>query len=172
MLVDITSMTSIIKNPLCKQTINRLLKLHGSTTHFLERFAKTTIKVKISHQEEVRGNGSIKIYRESWLYCNDPDFPLFYCLAKLDKAKISSCEFKQVMKGNIPLGKIFDVNNMGQLHKSHIKIQCCNDPLKAKKLRTSLNVCYTKNYDLLVNKNKIGSVSEVMNEESISRVIA
>ena len=147
------------------------MKLKGSTTHFLERLAKTKIKVKISYQDEVQENDSIKIRRESWLYFDKPDTPFFYCLSKLDKYKISSYEFKQIIKGNIPLGKIFDPNNKDRLCKYHIKIQSSNNPVMSEKLRTKPDVCYTKSYDLLVNGSEIGSVSEVMNEESISRVI-
>ncbi len=166
----ISLLTSKIEDLRCSSIITNLLKLKGSTTHFLNTFIGKPIQVKIGQQEKVITQGIIKIYRESWLYSIDPVLPLLYCISYLEPMRLSRREYKNISNDTIPLGKILDRNDSGKLHKTNIKVCSSKEQLMAEKLSTCCEICYKKSYDLLINGINFGHILEVMNEESISRL--
>lgn len=152
----------------CHREIQRLLRLRGSTTFFLEDLACREVYVTVVAQSPRAGGGTIR--RESVLHLDGRSTPILFSTCALDGERITSRELAAVRGGIVPLGKIFDPDNRGRLVKAHREIRHGDDPAVALHLRTRSTFCYSRRYDLEIEGQQVGTITESLNEESLARL--
>lgn len=150
--------------------LNKLLSMRLSTTKYLETLAGKKLKVKTEFQKELFYNGGIEIVRVTRLYFDDPRHSVIYSITSLPKRNLDEEEVEQVRAGKIPLGKIFRITEMDGFKKTGIKINTVFDRRMTKRLNVRGNWFFSKEYCLRVGKRRVGSIKEIFNEESLSRI--
>lgn len=150
--------------------LNRLLSMGKSTTRYLEELSGKPLKVKTEFQKELFLNGDLEIVRVARLYFDDPEHAVIYSITSLPRRNLSETEVEQLKNGEIPMGKIFKITAMNGFKKTGIKIETINDGRMTKRLNVRGTWFFSKVYCLRVGDRRIGSIKEIFNEESFSRI--
>lgn len=153
----------------CRREIHRLLRLPGSTTFFLEDLAHREIRVRVVTQQGPGPEDGV-IRRESVLHLDDVEAPVLFSVCALESRRLTRGEQTAVLDGGTPLGKIFDPENRGRLGKSPGVIREEENPLAAQRLGTGTPWFYSRSYELLLEDQPVGKITESLNEESLARL--
>ncbi|MCP5101818.1 MAG: hypothetical protein GY950_00480 [bacterium] len=153
-----------------QRQLNKLLSMRQSTTKYLEKLAGKKLKVKTEFQKELYLNGNLEIVRVTLLYFDSPGKSVIYSITSLPKRNLSDEEVEQLKAGKVPMGRIFKITEMNGFKKTGIKIKTVHDRRITRRLNVAGTWFYSKEYCLRVGKRRVGSIKEIFNEESFSRV--
>jgi chorismate-pyruvate lyase len=149
--------------------ISEILTLTESTTFYLERLAGRQLHVAVTAQHWVRENGQPKLQREALLYL-EAERPLIFSVSLLEPEAFGPRELWELWSGINPLGRILDPTNTHSWCKVNISFACRADHILAARLKTTDLCCYGRIYDLFLDGQKVGRITEYFNEESIARI--
>jgi len=162
-----TFMTSLVSETL----IGELLRLEDSTTLFLESVKRIKLKVQLESQTETFESGSCIIKRVTRLFFETPQSPVLYCISYLRKNELTETEYRYLVDGNLPIGRLFmQVNDAGEIRKTDISATLEKDADIAERLNVGSDIVHKKMYDYWIGNRKIGHIVEFFNKESLSRV--
>jgi chorismate-pyruvate lyase len=159
----------LANDPRCERGIRGFLELEGSTTFYLESLGGREIHVSVLGQRTVGQNGGGEIYRESLLHPADGRDPILHSVCRLRSDKLTPEEVEKVLAGGTPLAKIFDPVDNGRLRKANGTLRHGVDAYAARRLGTTSTICYSRTYELMVDGEVVGTISETLNEESMAR---
>jgi chorismate-pyruvate lyase len=151
--------------------VNELIALGDSTTLFLELVKGERLRVMVESQQETGEGAERVIIRVVRLYFQVPEAPVLYCTSELKVSELTEREYKELQKGMVPIGRVFNSLNAGiAIRKNNIYFrQECN-PALAALLNVRSTKIFEKRYDYWVGDRLIGYISEFFNEESLERV--
>jgi chorismate-pyruvate lyase len=125
--------------------IESLLTLKESTTYFLEAFKGDKLKVKVLNHTTVNDK---LLKREAVLFFSSAEKPALYSISYMYCDKLSQREHFEIMEGQLPIGKIFGINDGKQtIDKRNITASLNAVPALASKLHLTDLLMHKKSYD-------------------------
>ena len=151
--------------------LDHLRFLEDSTTYFLESLKGNTLQVSIESQSEIFQDNCELIKREVKLFFNTAESPILYCNSYLYKNKLTKEEYRLIVEGKLPIGKIFySLNPSVGITKRALSVSMERGDSLAISLRVKSRGIIKKSYEYWVDSRKIGFIQEFFNEESLKRI--
>ena len=148
------------------QMLEELITLEDSTTLFLEHLKGELLKVKLISQVESLGT----LKRTVVLFFDSNKAPVLYCESSLKIGNIMSSEYKQLIEGKQPIGKVFNYKSPTVAMKKGIEIKKLHNRLVADTMNVRSQTFYKKTYSYVINGRDIGQISEFFNMETLNRL--
>lgn len=156
-----------MKSSLLKELIN----LEASTTLLLEFLTGMDLQVKVEAQSEETMLKRPVIKRVTKLYFDSCKTPALYCISYLNRDKLTKEEYQFLLREEMPIGRLFiQCNGEGQIQKKNITVTVEKDEAIAKLLNVSSALLYKKEYEYWIAEREVGKITEIFNEESLSRI--
>lgn len=152
------------------EIIDKLLKDKISTTLVIEALSEKELKVKVENQQEILENNESILKRESILYIDSVDQPIFCSICFIKKDNLTKQELEQFIDCKLPIGSIFMSQPNKQMNKKNIVVDTLISDEYSKLINVHDNIFFQKKYELWVNDIYIGIIIEIFNKESINRV--
>jgi len=151
--------------------INEICTLKGSTTEFLQKVSGKELKVEVVCQELTTDKEGSILTRIARLYFNSPEEPVLYCVSRLKKENITSEEWKLIMEGNLPIGKVFasEAESAG-VEKRNIQVSSEINPGVAASLNSNVPAITKKQYEYYLHNREIGTIIEYFSYESLDSI--
>lgn len=143
-----------------------LITMQDSTTLYLEALRKSTLRVKLVHQQE----NDMAITRISKLYFSTCEMPVIYSVSHIHKHLLTDDEYRLITTAELPLGHIFTtINPLSAVYKENIAIEHRFFENEIALMQLKESTLYKKKYDFLIGSRKVAVIEEFFNLESLQR---
>ena len=151
----------------CESLMSDLLITNSSTSKLLEDISEKKLNVEVVSQKVALRKNKEQLVRVAKLFFESPDSAVMFCVSIFPINVLNDSEIVQLRAGDLPIGKIFGVDN---IYKSRISVQNMSRSKLAKQLNVTDKMLFHKGYTIHTNGRTLGTIIEIFNKETINRI--